>query len=788
MNLKKASTKIKIFTFASLMVFAILIPAAVYFATKITSNYSMDQFLPKKHPLLTWDRESKKIFHVAPASPHILLLSLDKKSKSKWHDDKLLNGLIKLTQDIEKQRTVKTVVSLGNIQSAYEQKDQLIVGTLKDLRHEGFNLKAVLDDPLYTPNIISKDGRHTAIFVIPDRLTQAQHEHLIQKMNYFAKKHVPDARVRIGGPAAIRTQLLDLLTHELMIFLVLSLLAAMAVVRGMFHSWWVLPKVMLVLVVVNVLCLGLFGLLGISVNILTSTLPIIVTVTALGITNHTIVRMAAGSHLPTHARLAFMKKLLKELLIPHALTASTTAAGYACLIPSYVAIISDFGKIVSLGVLVSAMTALMIVPHLLLWTAWPKPRKFLTQSNGFSFFLVRKAKYLAPGVAALVALFAVAGLNLSWTARIFDDLPLGHPTRSTTDLIAKQLGGVAGVDFMVGSNKRKDTWKNPIQVRQLHRLAQKWRQDKKIGSVITLADFMATGTNKNRLPKKRKAIAELQFLYGMSGDSPLKQYLSSDEKWTRIAVRLPDLPASQNKLIIAKMQKDLRRFFPGLKIKTSGLATIVPTINDDISRQLMWGFFEALFWIVLLISIALRSLKWGLVAVLPNLVPPAVLVGMMALLGVDIKPGIAIIFAISLGMSFDNTVYVLLRLRYILNSKPKTKRLPIYSLMKKETIPCLVSSSALMAGFSIFLFSQFPVNKMFGAFMLIAIVAGLLGDLVWLPALLRRLPWLLLEQGAGMSERFALSGRWRRAATMSPYLIFIVLGLFAFRYSFALFP
>ncbi len=783
--MKSTSTKTKLFSLGTLWLFTLVTPVAAYFALQISTNYSMDQFLPKKHPLLTWDRESKKVFHISPAAPHIVLMSLPKNSKAEWIDKTHLDGLTKLTGIIEKQKTVKTVVSLGNIQSAFDHKNQLMVGSLSDLRKQGFKLEQVLDDPLYTPNLISKDGRHTALFVIPGKLSQDQHAHLLNKLKHLAKKYVPDANVQIGGPAAIRTQLIELLSRELMVFIFLSLVGSMAVVKIMFQGWAMIPKTLFVLVIANILTLGLMGYMGMAINILSSTLPIIVTVTALGISNHTMVRMAQGTHLPYTERMAFMKKLMLELLVPHTLTAGSTAAGYACLIPSDVAIISQYGLMVSIGVLTAALTALFIVPNILLWTEWPKPRKFLSKSQSFSYFLVRKAHILTPAIGILVVVFAAFGTDLSWTARLFDDLPANHPARRTTQLIGQKLGGVATVDFMVGSNRGKDHWKDPVNVKKLHAFANQWRKNRDVGSILTVADFIATGEGKQKIPNKRAAIAELQFLYGMSGESPLKQFLSNDEKWTRVAIRLPDLPAERNKAIIAKMDEDLRRDFPSMEVKVSGFAAIVPAINDDISKQLMWGFFEALFWIVLIMSIALRSLKWGLVAILPNLVPPAVLMGLLALFGIDIKPGIAIIFAISLGMSFDNTVYILLRLKYVLKSRGCTTRLPIYSLMKRETMPCLVSSMALMAGFSIFLFSMFPVNKLFGAFMLIALTAGLVGDLVWLPVILKRFPWLLLEKGEGYMFFEGLSLRWRRLAHASPYIILIILGIFAFRYTYA---
>lgn len=68
--------------------------------------------------------------------------------------------------------------------------------------------------------------------------------------------------------------------------------------------------------------------------------------------------------------------------------------------------------------------------------------------------------------------------------------------------------------------------------------------------------------------------------------------------------------------------------------------------------------------------------------------------------------------------------------------------------------------------------------------MLVSIGAGLLGDLVWLPVLLRRYPWLLIETNEGPSmPRFSL--QWQTAAKAAPYVILIVLGLVAFRSSYA---
>jgi len=162
--MKKSSTKIKYFSITILTVFTALAIAAVFSATNIPTNYSMDQFLPRKHPLLNWDKESKKVFHISEGTPHILLLSLRAEDQGEWYDKKHLAGLQKLSEEIGSLRGVQSVLSLGNVQSAFEKKDELLVAPLPDLRKAGFKSQSILQSGLYTPNLISADG-NTQIYL-----------------------------------------------------------------------------------------------------------------------------------------------------------------------------------------------------------------------------------------------------------------------------------------------------------------------------------------------------------------------------------------------------------------------------------------------------------------------------------------------------------------------------------------------------------------------------------------------------------------------------------------------
>ncbi len=164
----KTSTKTKIFSLTALWLFTFLGIAGSYFALKVPTNYSMDQFFPRNHPLFRADNENKKVFQISETTPHILILSLAKGSKSFWYDSANLQKLEVLGETINGVKGVKNVVSLGNIQSAYETKKQLLVSSLRELQKQGFDIKDILKDPLYTPNLISNDDLHTAVFVMPE--------------------------------------------------------------------------------------------------------------------------------------------------------------------------------------------------------------------------------------------------------------------------------------------------------------------------------------------------------------------------------------------------------------------------------------------------------------------------------------------------------------------------------------------------------------------------------------------------------------------------------------------
>jgi predicted RND superfamily exporter protein len=228
------------------------------------------------------------------------------------------------------------------------------------------------------------------------------------------------------------------------------------------------------------------------------------------------------------------------------------------------------------------------------------------------------------------------------------------------------------------------------------------------------------------------------------------QFLTSDGSQTRVSVRVRDIPGNKMKTLVDTLRYDTEAAFPGMDVQTVGMAANVHIINDQLCRDLIYGFWQAIFLISLVLLFIFRSVKWTLVAMLPNLISPITLMGVMAITNTAIKPGIALIFSIALGIAYNNTVYLLGRVR-LLKQKSESRgdsgnHLQVIKAWYQEGNPCVFSTLALVGGFAIFMASYFELNRVFGAYMLLSIVAGMLGDLIFLPALLSWFP-RMLESG-----------------------------------------
>jgi hypothetical protein len=175
--------------------------------------------------------------------------------------------------------------------------------------------------------------------------------------------------------------------------------------------------------------------------------------------------------------------------------------------------------------------------------------------------------------------------------------------------------------------------------------------------------------------------------------------------------------------------------FAGIEIRSTGMMPLIQYIQTTILEDLFRSFFTAFVLIAVAIAIVLRNIRLTLVAMLPNLFPIVIIFGGMGWLNIPADIGTVMTASVALGIAVDDTLHFLTSYRRGLQSGADNEsavRLAISQCgraMLQTTVICAV-------GMLIFTFSDFVPTFRFGLVMALSLLAALVGDLIFLPALL----------------------------------------------------
>jgi hypothetical protein len=737
-KLPNSVKKVCIFILAAMAFITVL---SVFTFSKLQTQYSLKQFLPKQNPLLTLEEKTKKTFQISESQPFIATLQLAKAQES-WLDTEKVDLLKQTTEELSHLEGVKSALSIATVEGAINSKEGLSVGPLLASIPPDKWARQVLKNSLLTPALISKDLKTASIVI---NLQDLPHDKLLElkaAIEVTLQDRLPFAKTELGGTPAVQTDISLLLQSEIRNFVGLGFLACLVVLSIVFANFAPVLISFVITVAANLIILAAMAILGYSFTVLSTTIPILATVTVMSLCIHSMLRVVEEQKLnPREQPYVTIFRTMRLLLKTNFLASTITTIGFLSLLTTKVPLIRDFGLTVAMAIMISWVVTSILLTPLLVLLPTPVARKWAWAKARWALYFFRKSGAWAFVIIAVSVALAIKGQKLSWTARLFDDLPDDHQVRISTETIDRELGGMIPVDIELHGTK--DIWNDPQLLAHLDDLIHRYRTYHGVGSAVGLTDLIAASNlTKSRLPASKASTAEIFFLYSLSDQSPLKNYLSTDSSRTRIAIRTQDIPYNQLYRLVEKLKRDAKKSFPGFKVTATGMGSTIHSLNNQLSKELIYGFWQSMLVIFVLLIFVFRSVRWALVACIPNLVPPAFLLGFLALSQTPIKPSVAIIFSIALGLAFNNTVYLLGRLRS-LQGHNTFKPIDIEKALWLEGNPCLISSLTLLAGFAVFLISYFAMNRVFGFYMVLSMVAGLIGDLILLPTLLKSCPWIL---------------------------------------------
>lgn len=693
----------------------------------LRTEYSVDQFYPASHPLLVHHDKIRKDFRLHEEQPFLYVIQYPREDS--WVEPGKIARLKTLSRSLEETPGIAGVTSLTHVEGASSERDELVVGSLFDRVPPQNWRREVEANPLLSPLLVTSDFRSTLILVESKEKSRSELSLIEARIRKNISLVFPDAEVFSAGVPLLQARLSSIIQEELFRFLLYTACAFCLVFLFLFGHPSAVGAALFILVATNTFGLALMSACGVPMNAILVTLPVIVSVSIMSLLIHTLHLWSGRSAgLSGDSRRVEAWATMKELALPNALGILTTAMGFLALWPSPIPLISQYGLTVAVVLsFVSLFAQLLMLLFLPLVKG--RLRRMFEGPARWALLSLRHPRWVM-GVTVMIFILGILEMgSLNFSLKLFNDLPENDQVRKTTEWIDSQFGGILSYEVSARSD-RKGYWKDPENLRRLENLGEGMRKVPGVRAVISINDFF-----QGKIPTEESAVAETFFLFSMAEKDPLSYFLIEDARSARISVRLGDLQSHEVDQAKAKILALARESFPELELSEGGMANYAHALNREVAKSLIFDFWQPLILIGLFLIFIFRSFRWALIACVPNLIPPAVLIAALSYLDVPVKPGIALIFSIALGFAFNNTLYVLSRLRILKDSCS-----PLETALLQEGNPCLLESLIMFTGFSIFLASEFDMNQNFGGFMLLSIVAGFFADMMFLPAFIKLFP------------------------------------------------
>jgi hypothetical protein len=265
-------------------------------------------------------------------------------------------------------------------------------------------------------------------------------------------------------------------------------------------------------------------------------------------------------------------------------------------------------------------------------------------------------------------------------------------------------------------------------------------------------------SGEDKVPSSNAAFAQLLLLAQSSGDNIVPQLVNDDFSHTRIQANIRDIGSVAMADIKTSLLQQAAIIFKdtGISVHVTGEVPLIYAGMNQLSKELIKSVLFALLVIVVTIFIVFRDWRLALGSIFPNALPIILGLALYSLMGKSLNPLPGIAFCIAIGIAVDDTVHLFARFKE-LQREGRPHLDAIIEAVDLVKGALFSSSLILFMGFMVFLLSSFTWSIQLGLLGGFLIVAALLADLLFTPA--------ILALGANDSE--AVAGNCPTATALS---------------------
>ncbi|MDX2037117.1 MAG: MMPL family transporter [Isosphaeraceae bacterium] len=601
--------------------------------------------------------------------------------------------------------------------------------------------------PLFVGTLIDTEGTTTAVVV---RLKKTDEHDVTQTIealrsaaDAFAERHGLERPAVVGPPVLLADGFRSIEIDGRRLAIVGMLLIGLVTLSATRSLWWAMVPIV-VGWTVWLATEAILATLGLRLSL--SGGPLVAQIIVL--------TMPAASHLAVHFRddrrklgepIAAARSTLSAVMTPIVWTAITGAIGYGALVTSSVLPIRQFGEIMGLCTLISALLVIAVSP-IAMKPPFPlelpgrlgSSERVGAGMDRLTHLVYRRPRFVVLGVFAIVIPVALGIMRLRYETNYINAFDANSRVVRDYRTVESRLGGIGVVSLVVPLERGVDA--DALAALDAVGDALTRGPGPAASRVLTLATILDPDRRLAELaPEARNRLiaAKLELIGATPQAELLAGFLSRDDAGrtsTRLLVRLVEQqPAGDKSALFDRAARSARERF-GSDVELTGLSFLMTKTTEGVISTQWATFGWSAAGILVMLAIALRSPLLAAMAMLPTILAVGLVLGLMGWLGIRLDMATALVASVALGLSVDDTFHCLLQFRAARRTQGFAESL--FSSYAVTGPGVLLSSGAVAVGFLALRLSEFVPFTNFGTMVGIATTGSTIGNLLLLPALL----------------------------------------------------
>ena len=550
-------------------------------------------------------------------------------------------------------------------------------------------------------------------------------------------------KVQLTGAPVMQLEIRNAVERDQIVYNGLGLLFGAAIALACFRRLSLMLVAAVPPVIAVAWSLGLLGWLGFKMNLFLNVMTPLVMV--MGFADSMQVTCAIRDRLRQSDSKDQALRFAIRVVGPACVLAHATAMiSFVALLFSESALIRNFGLAGSLSTLVSFVAVIGVLPlvaRLLVPDDGSLSQERLPSDRAMDALgeivgrivdaVVRRPVFVSLCGLALFIVFATAHADLKPRYRLADQVPDREQALKATGRLDLKLTGANPVHVMISWDGARGLYDQQVfdVIAKAHSILETQAGLGNVWSVESLRRWLAEAGDGSP--------ATVKTYVDVLPEHLTLRFISADKKAVLVTGRLPDIDSSQILPVVDRIDAalaDLRKSNPGFAIAVTGLPAIAARSSSRMIGQLNESLPIAVIAVAALIGLAFRSLSSAFISFLPSLFPVVATGAILWAFGQGMEFSSVVALLVIFGLGVDALLHFLNRL----SREEKAGEDPAIAIRRARVLvgPAIILTTVVLAfGLGVTVFSDLPSLRLFGAVCGISLLASLIGDLVFLPAL-----------------------------------------------------